>query len=150
MQEELLKEHANEITSLLSNRYGLSSEQASTAARIIMQTISDFLVTQMTSGNLNFTDLADLFNKNTPNQTNPLFSDLSTTISNALSADPGLRPDIISEISSGGLDEILKIFQEGKVSGMDMNTMNALMSAMGSKGGLGSMLGNLGGFFRKK
>jgi hypothetical protein len=150
MEEELLKEHANEITTLLSNRYGLSNEQAASAAGTIMKTISDFLVSQMTSGTLNFTHLADLFNKNTPNQTNPLFSELSTTVSNALTANPELRQDAIAEISTGGLDEILKIFQEGKIPGVDMNTMNALMNAMGGKGGLGGMLGNLGGLFRKK
>ena len=63
----------------------------------------------------------------------------------------GLCQDIVSKISSGGLDDILKIFQNGKLGNIDMNTVDSLVKSLtGGSGGLGGLIGNLGGLFGKK
>lgn len=149
MLENLLKEHSAEITSLLG-KYGLSGTQASGATNTIIQAISGFFASQAATGKLDVNHLMDLFSTKTPNQSNALFGQLSQTVTGALSKD-GVAPDVISKISSNGMDDILKIFQGGKLGNIDMNTVTNLVSSLSGKGGdLGGLLGNLGGLLGKK
>jgi hypothetical protein len=148
MIENLLKEQAGQINSLLS-KYGLSEAQASGATDSILKSISGFFTSQAKSGNLDLNNLMDLFNKNTPNQSNALFGQLSQLVSAEL-LKSGLAKELVAKISSGGLDEILKIFQSGTLGNLDMNTVNSLVQSLGGSGGIGGLLGNLGGLFGKK
>ena len=148
MIENLLKEHEGEITSLLS-KYGLQGSQASSATNTIIQAISGFIGAQASTGKLDLNHLMDLFNPNTPNQSNSIFGGLSQTVSNALNKD-GVNPQAASQISTGGLDEILKIFQNGVLKNVDSSTITNLVSMLsGKEGDLGGMLGKLGGLFGK-
>ena len=62
-----------------------------------------------------------------------------------------LSKDIISKISSGGLDDILGMLQGGKLGNIDIGTITQLAGALtGKNGGIGDLLGNLGGLFGKK
>ena len=149
MLENLIKEHAGDISDLLGNKYGLTGEQASSATSSITSAVSGFFASQMSSGKLDLSHVMDLFNKDTPNQGNSLFSGLSGAVSNALSSGSGLSSDTVSKLSSGGLDDILKIFQSGKLGGLDMNTLTGLVTAMGGKDGLSGLLGGLGDLFKK-
>lgn len=148
MIENLLKEQAGQINSLLG-KYGLSDAQASGATDTILKSFSGFFTSQAKSGNLDLNSVIDLFNKNTPNQSNALFPQLSQLISGDL-LKSGMAKDLVAKISSGGLDEILKIFQNGKLGNLDMNTVNSLVKSLGGSGGIGGLLGNLGGLFGKK
>ena len=151
MIQDLIKEHAGEITNLLGSKYGLDSKTASSASSTITDTVGSFVTDQLSSGKLDLSTLADLFNKNTPNQGNSIFSQLSNTVSSALSANPNLSKDIISKISSGGLDDILGMLQGGKLGNIDIGTITQLAGALtGKNGGIGDLLGNLGGLFGKK
>jgi Ca2+-binding EF-hand superfamily protein len=149
MLENLLNEHSAEITSLLS-KYGLSGAQGSLASNTIVQAISGFFATQASTGNLDLNHVMDLFNKNTPNQSNPIFNQISQSVSGSLLKN-GIGQDTVSKISSGGLDEIFKIFQSGKLGNIDMNMVTNLVSSLSGKGGdLGGLLGNLGGLLGNK
>ena len=149
MLENLLKEPAGEISSLLG-KYGLSGAQASGATDTIVKTVSGFFSSQAASGKPDLNNIVDLFNKNTPNQSNALFGQLSQLVSGNL-LKSGLSQDIVSKISSGGLDDILKIFQNGKLGNIDMNTVDSLVKSLtGGSGGLGGLIGNLGELFGKK
>ncbi len=151
MIQDLIKEHSGEIASLLGTKYGLDSKTAASATSKITETAGSFFADQLSSGKLDLSSLVDLFNKNTPNQGNSIFSQLSGTISSALSADPNLSKDLISKISSGGLDDILGLLQGGKLGNIDLGTVTQIASALtGKSGGIGGLLGNLGGLFGKK
>lgn len=132
MLENLLNEHTGEINSLLGE-YGLSGAQASGATDTIVQAISGFFASQAASGKLDLDNVMDLFNKNTPNQSNAIFSQLSGLVSGELSK-MGLTSEMISKISTGGLDDILKIFQSGKLGNIDMNMVSSLMQSLSGGG----------------
>ena len=149
MLENLLKEHSGEITSLLG-KYGLSGAQASGATNTIVAAVSGFFASQAATGKLDLNHLMDLFSTKTPNQSNALYGQLSQTVSSALSKN-GVSQDVVSKISSGGMDDILKIFQGGKLGNIDMNTVTNLVGSLSGKGGdLSGLLGNLGGLFGTK
>jgi hypothetical protein len=150
MIDQLLKQHSGEIASLLG-QYGLQGNQASGAADSIIDTVGGFFKSQAGSGNLGLDDVMDLFNKNTPNQGNSIFSQLSPVILSTL-LNNGIGKEIASKIATNGLDDILKIFQGGNLGNIDMNTVTNLVGSLtGGKGGdLGGLLGNLGGLFGKK
>ena len=128
MLENLLKEHSGEITSLLG-KYGLSGTQASGATNTIVEAVSGFFATQAATGKLDVNHLMDLFSTHTPNQSNALFGQLSQAVTGALSKS-GVAPDVISKISSNGTNDILKIFQGGKLGNIDMNTVTNLVSSL--------------------
>lgn len=71
-------------------------------------------------------------------------------VASALS-NSGLGSDAISRISTNGLDDILKIFQSGKLGNLDANLVSSVISSLSGKGGgLNSLLGGLTGLFGKK
>lgn len=149
MLENLMKEHAGEINALLG-KYGLSGTQASGATDTIVKAVSGFFASQAASGKLDLNNIVDLFNKNTPNQSNAMFGQLSQLVSGNL-LKSGLSQDLVSKITSGGLDEILKILQKGKLGNIDMNTVNSMVKSFsGGSGGLDGLIGNLGGLLGKK
>lgn len=151
MIQDLIKEHAGDITKMLSSQYGLDGNTASGAASSLTDSVGKFFTDQLSAGKLDLSAVADLFNKSTPNQSNSIFSQLSGTVANALSSNPNLSKDIISKISTGGLDEILKMLQGGKLGNLDLGTIAQLAGSLtGKGGGLGDLLGNLGGLFGKK
>lgn len=151
MIQELIKEHAGDIANLLGNKYGLNSEQASSTASTLTSTIGSFFTDQLSSGKLDLSHVVDLFNKETPNQGNAIFSQLSGMVSNALSSKQGLSSDLVSKISSGGLNDILGLLQGGKLGNIDIGTITQIAGALSGKGGgISGMLGGLSGLFGKK
>ena len=149
MLEQFLKEHISQITNLLENNYGLNPQQSTNVTNIIMQSIAGFLSQRAQSGTLDVNHLADLLTKNTPNQSNALFGGLTAVVASALS-NSGLGSDAISRISTNGLDDILKIFQSGKLGNLDANLVSSVISSLSGKGGgLNSLLGGLTGLFEK-
>ncbi|HUM46830.1 MAG TPA: hypothetical protein PLD84_07880 [Chitinophagales bacterium] len=151
MIQDLIKEHAGDIANLLGSKYGLDSKQAATTASTVTNTVGSFFTDQLASGKLDLSHVADLFNSGTSNQGNAIFSQLSSMVTNALSANPGLTKDIISKISTSGLDDILKMLQGGKLGNIDIGTITQIAGALSGKGGgISDLLGNLGGLFGKK
>jgi hypothetical protein len=149
MIQDLVNEHMSEVVNLLGSKYGLNNEQASSAAGSITNAIGSYFTGQLDSGKLDFGNLADLLNKNTPNQSNAIFSDLSPLVSGALSK-LGLSSTVASQISSHGLNDIIGLIQSGKLGNLDMGTITQIAGALTGKGGLSGMLGELGGMFGKK
>jgi len=149
MIQDLVNEHMGDVANLLGNKYGLNNEQASSAAGSITHTIGSFFTQQLESGKLDFGNLADLLNKNTPNQSNAIFSQLSPVVSGAL-AKIGLPSNVVEQISSHGLNDIIGLIQSGKLGNLDMGTITQIAGALTGKGGLGGMLGGLGGMFGNK
>lgn len=150
MIQDLIKEHTGDIANLLGKNYGLESKQASSAASTITDTVGGFFTDQLNSGKLDLSQVADLFNKNTLNQGNAIFSQLSSLVSSSLSANQGLSKDIVSKISSGGLNDILGLLQGGKLGNIDIGTITQIAGALSGKGGISGMLGGLSGLFGKK
>lgn len=151
MLQELISQHAGDIMNLLGNKYGLNTQQASTATNSITAAIGNFLSAELQSGKLDMNHIVDLFNKNTPNQSNSLFSGLSNTVSQSLS-NSGLAQNAISQISTHGLNDIIGIIQSGKLGGIDMNTVTKIAGMLTGKGGggMGDLLGGLTGLFGNK
>lgn len=149
MIQDLINEHMGEVTNLLGSKYGLNNEQASSAAGSITNAVGSFFTEQLGSGNLDISHLADLLNKNTPNQSNAIFSQLSPVVSGAL-GKLGLPANAVSQISSHGLNDIIGLIQSGKLGNLDLGTITQIAGALTGKGGLGDMLGGLGGLFGKK
>ncbi len=150
MLEELIKKHSGDIVNMLTKNHGLSTDQAKTASTTIVDSISGFVSSQAASGKLDVNNLMDLFNKNTPNQSNPLFSGISEAITGGLEKS-GISQDVISKISSGGLDDVLKIAQGGKLGAIDMNTLTTAIAAVSGKGGgLSGLVGGITNLFGKK
>ena len=145
MIQDLINEHSGEIMNLLNSKYGLSSQQASSASSSITNSIAGYLGNQLTSGNLDLSHIVDLFNKNTPNESNSHFSGLSNAVSASL-AKEGIAQNAISQISTNGLNDIIKIIQSGKLGNIDIGTVTQLVGALSGKGGgLGNLLGSMFG-----
>ncbi|MBK9732174.1 MAG: hypothetical protein IPO83_12965 [Chitinophagaceae bacterium] len=150
MIQELINQHAGEIAGMLGNKYGLDSTQAASTASSLTHAVGGFFTDQLSSGKLDLGDVTDLFNKSTPNEGNAIFTQLSGLVSKTLSSNPNLSKDIISKISSGGLNEILGLLQGGKLGNIDISTITKIAGSFSGKGGIGDMLGGLSGLFGKK
>lgn len=150
MIKELINQHSGDIAGMLGTKYGLDSKQATSAASSITDAVGGFFTDQLSSGKLDLSQVTDLFNKNTPNESNALFSQLSSMVSGALSSNPNLTKDLVSKISSGGLNDIIGLLQGGKLGNIDMGTITKIAGSLTGKGGIGDMLGGLSGLFGKK
>ena len=152
MLQDLIKEHAGDITNLLGSKFGLNSQEASGTANILTDAIGGFLTNQLSSGKLDLNQIVDLFNTSTPNKSNSLFSSLSSLVTNALTSKSGLGGDVISNIATNGLDEILGMLGKGKLGNIDLGTVTQIAGALsgGKGGGIGDLLGGLSGLLGKK
>ncbi|MBK8681578.1 MAG: hypothetical protein KA954_15340 [Chitinophagales bacterium] len=151
MIDDLIKQHSGEITNLLKDKYGLNAEQASSSSNSITDAIGNVLNNKLGSGNLDFNTIMDLFNTSTDNKSSSMFSQLSETVMHALS-NSGLGKDLISKISTDGLDDIISAISKGKFGNIDMDTLTQLIGSFSGKsgGGAGGLLDNLTGLFGKK
>lgn len=150
MIQELINQHAGDIAGMLCTKYGLDSKQAETTASSLTHAVGGFFSDQLSAGKLDLSQVTDLFNKNTPNEGNAIFSQLSGLVSKTLSANPDLSKDLISKISSGGLNDILGLLQGGKLGNIDIGTITKIAGSLTGKGGISDMLGGLSGLFGKK
>ncbi|MCS6917407.1 MAG: hypothetical protein RMK52_05490 [Chitinophagales bacterium] len=149
MLDSLLNSQKENVIGLLQSRFNLPANQARQVADTAFQTLAGFFQSQVKSGKLNTAQLADLFNKNTPNQSNALFSQLSQQLSGSL-GKLNLDPSLINQVSGQGLDDMLKKLQEGPLGNMDEKTISSFVSMLsGEKSPLGGLLSNLGSLFKK-
>lgn len=149
MIDDLIKQHSGEIANLLKEKYGLNAEQASSSSNSITDAIGNVLNNKLEAGNLDFNTIMDLFNTSTDNKSNSLFSKLSETVMHALS-NSDLGKELISKISTDGLDDIISTISKGKFGDIDMDTLTQLIGSFSGKSGGGGLLDNLTGLFGKK
>lgn len=149
MLEQLIKNQADPVVSALQSQFGLPAEQARQIVQTALTTLSGFLQSQIKSGQLNAAQLADLFNKETPNETNALFGAVSEQLIASLSK-LGLEASLVQQLSRQGLDLLLKKLQEGPLGNVDQKTIESVLPMLtGGKSPLGGMLGGLGNLFKR-
>ena len=141
MIEELLKNQVGDISNMLGNHAGLDTKTASDASSTMLSTISNYIG----KGGFDVSQIGDLFNKETSNTANPLFSELSGKVSSAL-AEKGLPTDVVSKLSSSGLDDVISKLSNGGLQNFDFSSM---LSNMGDTEGIMDKAKDLlGGFFK--
>jgi len=141
MIEELLKNNADDISKFVGQHTSLNSVDAGNASNTILSTISNFVG----GGNFDISQMGDLFNKETSNTANPLFSQISGKVSEALT-EKGLPADVVSKLSGSGLDSIISKLSNGNLQNFDFSSM------LGNIGNTDQLMDKakdlLGGFFK--
>ena len=148
MLENLIRNHKDDIVKVLSEKFNLTQEQQLKVTGVISSVLSGYV--NESSGNAtNKSKLMDLFDSSTSNTANPLFGNIKELLQNALSKKTDLNGEQIDQVSSGGLDSIISMLNNGALKNVDIASIfgqltgNHKTSSSGVMGIVKSIFGSL-------
>jgi len=145
MLDKLMGSISGDVISQLTEKTGISADQAKSVLPVATDTLQSGLMEQVTGGNIS--GILGMFNSGSGMADNPIFGAIKTQLLGNLMSKVGLPESVAGLVAGNGLQSIIGGLS-GQLSGDGKEvTQDSLMSGLGlgGGGGIGDMVKGMAG-----
>lgn len=141
MLDKLFETFGGDVISNLTEKAGISTEQAKEVLPIAQDSIQSGLMEQVTSGNIS--GILGMFNSGSGISDNPIFGSIKSMFLSGIMSKLGLPSSVANIVAGAGLEGIMGNLT-GALKGDDGEvTEDGIMDKLGLGGGIGDMAKNV-------
>ena len=137
MLDKLFESFGGDVISNLTEKAGITPDQAKEVLPIAQESIQSGLMEQVTSGNIS--GILGMFNSGSGMASNPIFGSIKTMFMSSIMSKMGLPSGVASMVAGSGLENIMGNLT-GALKGDDGEvSQEGMMDKLGLGGGIADM-----------
>ncbi len=137
MLDKLFESFGGDVITSLTEKAGITTDQAKEVLPIAQESIQSGLLEQVTRGNIN--EILSMFNSGSSMSDNPIFGSIKSVFLSGIISKLGLPSSVANIIAGDGLEGIMGNLT-GVLKGDDGKvTEDGIMDKLGLNGGIGDM-----------
>lgn len=137
MLDKLFEQFGGDVISNLTEKAGITTDQAKEVLPIAQESIQSGLMEQVTSGNIS--GILGMFNSGSGMTDNPIFGSIKSMFLSGIMSKLGLPSGVANMVAGSGLESIMGNLTGALKGDEGEVTEDGIMDKLGLGGGLGDM-----------